>query len=166
VKRTDHLLFAVFMPEDAYFVDIMRHGDWTRDHVLEVMIREWPDAGLVHELPGVLGLAAHASEADRKKLRSSAINAPFEFDRKVYVPARGLTSAGTSLPITIAVNQVFHTIQWFCRELKEDPEYVSKAIARRGLTPPAKPDLHFVFFDDGSYGVLEAQTGFRFILKR
>jgi hypothetical protein len=164
VKRTEHLLFATFGSQDAYLIDIMKHGDWTREHVLEVMIKEWPEAGLAHELKGVVRLAARTTEAEREMLRNSGINSPFEFEGKFYIPKKGLTSAGTSVPMTMEVNRVAHSIRWFRNELDKDPDYVSKTLARHGLTPPVKPDLHFVFFYEGGYGVHEVQTGFRFRL--
>lgn len=116
VKRTECLLFATFGPQDAYLIDIMKHGDWTREHVLEVMIREWPSAGLVHELKIVVGLSERMTEAKRKLLRNNAINAPFEFAGKFYGPVKGLTSAGTSVPITMEVNRVVRAIRLFRKE--------------------------------------------------
>jgi hypothetical protein len=50
VGRTGPLLFAVFRPDDAYLIDIIDHGGWTRDHVIETMVAEWPNENLVWEL--------------------------------------------------------------------------------------------------------------------
>jgi hypothetical protein len=166
VERTEGLLFATFRSQDAYLIDIMHHGDWTREHVLEVMIKEWPEAGLVQELKEVVDLSERMTEAKRKLLRNNAINAPFEFAGKFYGPVKGLTSAGTSVPITMEVNRVVRAIRLFRKELEKDPDYISKTLVLHGLTPPAKPDLHFVFFEEGGYGVVEVQTGVRFRLSR
>jgi len=122
VKRTKHVLFAVFRPSDAYLIDIMEHGDWTRDHILKVMIKDWPHAGLVHQLNGVVGLETPVYESDRKGIRNAGINTPFEFGGKVYMPAAGLTGAGTSVWITTAANRLFHAVASFRRQLTEDPE--------------------------------------------
>jgi len=102
VKRDDPLLFAVFHRADAYLIDIMTHKDFNRDHILEIMAREWPQAFLLHELKApsgqkILGLAKHYSEDDRNILRKAGINALVEIDGKVYKPAGGLTTAGTSI---------------------------------------------------------------------
>lgn len=158
VTRTEPLLFTAFRPQDAYLIDIMHHGDWTREHVLEVIIREWPSAGLIHEAKGVICLSHHTPEGERGKLRNSAINAPFELDGKVYAPTGGLTEAGTSIHVTMAVNRLVHHIRTFRKTLEKDPDYVAKALASRGLTPPAKPDLHFVFLENGGYGIMETHT--------
>ena len=38
-KHADEpLLFAVFQQQTAYLIDIMKHGDWARDHVLEGLV--------------------------------------------------------------------------------------------------------------------------------
>ena len=42
VKRGGPLLFVSFTSDAAYVIDIMMHGDWNRDHVLEVLASEWP----------------------------------------------------------------------------------------------------------------------------
>jgi hypothetical protein len=165
VKRTRPLLFAVFRPNDAYLIDVMHHGDWTRSHVLEVIIGEWPEAGLVRELKGVLRLETTVSEDDRAKLRNSGISTMFEFNGKVYAPAGGITGAGTSVHTTVIVNEVFRNIDWFRRELERDQEFVSKALAEKGVSTSA-PDLHFAFFENGGYGIVERQTGFRFRFQR
>ena len=52
VKRDGPLLFLSFTSRAAYVIDIMMHGDWTRDHVLEVLASEWPHEGVIHEIKG------------------------------------------------------------------------------------------------------------------
>ena len=56
VKRDEPLLFAIFRPDDAYLIDVMGHGDWTRDRVIEVLSSEWPDEGITHQIKGNEGL--------------------------------------------------------------------------------------------------------------
>ncbi|MGE0716709.1 MAG: hypothetical protein AB7P02_14815, partial [Alphaproteobacteria bacterium] len=49
VERDDPLLFAVFHKGEAYLLDVMTHKDFNRDHILAIMAREFPGAGLIHE---------------------------------------------------------------------------------------------------------------------
>jgi hypothetical protein len=37
VERSKALLFAAFQPHDAYLIDLMEHGDWTHEHLIEVI---------------------------------------------------------------------------------------------------------------------------------
>jgi len=164
VRRNGPLLFAVFRPENAYLIDIMNHDDWTREYVIQVMVREWPDAGRVHEIKGE-GLSHPLSEQDRKILRSKHVFAAFEIDGKNYMPAAGLTSAGTSIRATLSEATVLRTVRWFEDHMRESPDYIATTLAENGVVPPQNPDFHFEFFPNGGYGIVEKQTGFRFRLK-
>ncbi len=55
VRRTKPLLVAVFR-QDAYLIDILPHGAWTKESMIRTIVQEWPDAGLVTRLQGVIGL--------------------------------------------------------------------------------------------------------------
>lgn len=166
VKRTGPLLFTVFQPELAYLIDIIDHGGWFKDHVLKVMVSEWPTAGLVVEIPAADMAVKDLSEEDRKALRGAGITTGlFEVDGKFYCPTSSLSTAGTSLQTMREVSQVFRDIAWFQNHLEKDPEYVSRQLATRGLAVPSTLDLHFAFFEDGGYGVIERNSNFRFRLR-
>ena len=109
VERTAPLLFAVFKPDDVYLIDLFGHRvDWTRDRIFEIMIDNWPDAGLVRLLPQVVDLASQPTESDRAKLRGAGIASNFvERNGKVYyVGSGGLSSAGTSIQCTRQANVI------------------------------------------------------------
>jgi hypothetical protein len=97
------LLFAVFQQQTAYLIDIMKHGDWTRDHVLKVLATEWPDEGLIHEVKGgkgfkVIGPRHNYTEDERGLLQMNGINTPVQIGHNVFMPAGGMTSAaGTTM---------------------------------------------------------------------
>lgn len=134
VKRDDPLLFAVFHPSDAYLIDVMTHTDFNRDHVLDVMAREWPDEGLIHELkapPGqkIIGLAKNCTEDDRQKLRKAGVNTSVEIDGKVFKPAGGITTAGTSIRASLAADEVLRSTEKLEAALRNDPGPVPAACA-------------------------------------
>lgn len=164
VARTGPLLFAVFRPDDAYLIDIIEHGGWTRDHVIETIVAEWPDEKLVWEIKGIVPSGKTLSETERKNLRNNHMSAFFEIRGKTYMPAGGLTTAGTSTQNTISVQRLFRTLKLFKEQLLSDPDVLKNAAAQHSMMLPARPDLHFAFFPEGGYGVIEAQTGMRFLL--
>jgi hypothetical protein len=166
VKRTGPLLFGVFMPRDAYLIDIVEHGGWTRAHVLETLIKEWPNSGIVHEVKGAVGLSGQLTDGERKVLRNKAISAFFELDGKVYMPAGGLSTAGTSIAAAISADLVLRTIRSFQHELNKKPDFLKEEIEKLGLQLPIDPMLKFAFFDDGGFGIIEEKTGVRFRLGR
>lgn len=148
VERDDPLLFAVFNRADAYLIDIMTHRDFNRDHVLEIMAREWPQARLLHELiapPGqkILGLARHYSEDDRNLLRKAGINALVEIDGKVYKPAGGISTAGTSIRASLAADQVIRATERLEAALVNDPQQFQKFAQDYGTMWPKNPTFEF-----------------------
>lgn len=161
VKRTGPLLFAAIKPQDAYLIDILDHVSWTREHLIETIVQEWPNAELVQELKGAMGLAHTITEEDRKTLRKKHVNALFEIDGKVYMPAAGMMASGVSIKSVIAADQLLHTVDWFETEVTQNPNYVAEMFSEAGLSIPSETDLHFEFFDNGGYGVVERKTGFR-----
>ena len=44
--RGPDLLYAMFQPDDAYLLGIYTHNDWARKELVEVIVNNWPDAGL------------------------------------------------------------------------------------------------------------------------
>lgn len=158
-ERTGPLLFAVIKNNDAYLIDIMDHGNWVCRRIFETMVKEWSEAGLAHEMKGVIGLAREVSEADHKTLRAKHVNTFIEVNGKVYMPSRGMAAAWNSMTATMAANQLIGTIEDAQQHLTDNPNYFSGLMRQNGIEPPHTLDLHFHIFDEGGYGVIERQTG-------
>lgn len=143
-KRGDDLLFAAFRPEDAYLIGVYPHGSWVSKDVLAVIVRNWPDAGLLHSLNFVTGLTQEYSDEDRLKLRNSGITQPIQIDGRVYVPL-GQTTAGTPISVTRNVDALIWTLRGW-REIGEEllaeaSGLVDKA-AGRSITDAWLPTVH------------------------
>jgi hypothetical protein len=162
-KRTGPLLFAVFRPADAYLIDIMEHGAWTREHAIQVIVREWPGKELVGEMYG-LGLEAPLSAQERETLRNKHINAYVEVDGKLYMPSSGLSTSGVATQHVIAADRIMYEISAFRAMIQRKPEYINRAFVDNGVVPPPTLDLHFEFLEDGGYGIVERQTSVLFRL--
>ena len=83
-------------------------------------------------MKGVLSSGMTWSGAERKNLRVAHINPYFEVNGKIYIPAGGLTSAGTSLTNAMSVQRMFRAIKWFRKQLSDDPNFLKNATARSG----------------------------------
>jgi hypothetical protein len=95
VVRTGDLLFAVFRRNDAYLLDILGHGGWTDESLVEIAVSNWPHSGLFQHVPNMT-LQSPVSEDLRKKLRDSGIYTPVQLPTGVaFGPrlSRGSTSA-------------------------------------------------------------------------
>ena len=91
VKRDGAIIFAVFRPDRAFLIDIMSHQDWAKEHVVRVMMDNWADEGLVHEIRNTRGLSRSVSDQARQTLRNGLINTALEINGSVYMPAGGMT---------------------------------------------------------------------------
>ncbi len=164
VKRTGPLLFAVFGRDDVYLIDIMKHGKWADDAVIRTIVQEWPDAGIVNQLKGFTGLGAPVSEHQRMSLREAHLMGLVEIDGAVYAPAKMLTTAGTSSQHVEAADEVLRRVRVFEEHLKNSPDYITTTLTQYGVTPPPTPDLHFAFFSEETYGIVERHTDVGFSL--
>lgn len=109
VKRDGPVLFAAFRPNDAYLIDIMHHGDWVRERVMHLIIEEWPEVGLVTQLPG-MSLSALPTEDERKKMRKVGVAAGFDIGTGIFFPDSLLTTAGTSMKQTEAADNLLKRV--------------------------------------------------------
>jgi hypothetical protein len=136
-ERSRDVLFAMFDGENAYLIGIFAHpneANWAAEDIFAVMFRNWPDAGLVHQARGVIGLSQHHSDEDRLKLRNAGISNLMEIDGKVFMPGRlGQTTAGTPMQATREVN----ALMWQIRVWRENTQ------ARLDRTEGALPGAYW-----------------------
>jgi hypothetical protein len=102
-RRGNDVLFAAFTSDTAYLIDIRahpKHANWAAEDLFAIVVRNWPDSGLVHKTKA-LGLTQHYSDEDRLQLRNAGISTMMEIDGKVYAPGPlGQTLAGTPIQAT------------------------------------------------------------------
>src|ERR1700731_356646 len=105
VKRDGPLLFISFTADDAYFIDIMKHGDWCRDHVLEVLASEWPHAGVIYEMK-TPAPSNPITEKQRANLRGNGYTAAFTFGGRTFVPRGLMMTGGTTMDRWLYVREL------------------------------------------------------------
>lgn len=160
VSRTDPLLFGIFRPAAAYLIDVVPHGSWTKQAIMEIVVRDWPKEGLVHEVQGVVGLSRPISDADRRQLRRGGVNAPLEINGKVYMSASlGSTTAGTGLMATMKAQKLLRSMDAFTKRIGTDPNWLAGQIFATGKIMSSPPALKFAFLTDGRPAVVETNTG-------
>jgi hypothetical protein len=133
--RLDDLLFVSFTDRDAYVTDVMRHGDWSRRHVLEVLARNWPDHGVIHQAVGAVGLSRHFGEDDAKRLRDHNVNLALMVDGRVFLPRGGLTLNHRPMEAVRDANRLVHTLMRVRGALAEDEEFLTHHLRNERATP-------------------------------
>lgn len=157
-KPPKPLLFAAFQRDHAYLIDLMHHGDWEHEHLVEVVAREWPDAGLVMELKSILPGEPFARDA-RRNLRNVGMPTHLNVDGRTIAGRGCLTMAGTSAMAQHGVRRLAWRLSDFLHRVAEKPDHVADILQQRGQPVPEKLDLHFEFFGTGGYGIVDTQAG-------
>ena len=157
VERTGPLLFAVFKPDDAYLLDIMDHGGWTSRHLLEVLVREFPESDSFHVIKGVSGLRKEHSEEDHRRLRNAGINTAFMIDSRAVWPREGMVSTGTTIAASRAADALLLAVEEFENNWNTKPSEIRLQLEKLGVTLPDDAVLEFIVDDKGP-GVLETRS--------
>jgi hypothetical protein len=129
VQRTGPLLFARFDESKAYFINVMRHGDWECRDIVEVIHRNWPTTIATKKLDYVVDISLNPSDSEIKKLRKANANYMLKLnDGSIYAPiALGYTLGGNSVTSTMRTISVKRNIRDLQKKLVEDsPKIVKK----------------------------------------
>ena len=161
VGRSASVVVAAFVKSDAYIVDVISHGEWTSGYLIETIVREWPDSGLVWRLD-VLPDEKELTSEERKTLRDAGVSGYVRVDGKVYLAGAGYSSSGHSTTAAMAAMQAMRNVTWFAQETTADPLFVHGHMVRAGFPVPALLDLHFAFLPTGGYGIVDRTSGFTF----
>jgi hypothetical protein len=159
-QRTDLLLFVVFRPDNAYLLQLLPHGSWTDQSLVEIIIRNWPDAGLLmSQLNGAVGLSQTYTEEERQQLRQAGVSVILEIDGGVYLP-RGMSMAGMAISSTMRGDQIMRALQAQREQLSSDPTALDVFIRSKGY-PLAGVGVWEPYIGDGKFGFLEPTAMYR-----
>jgi hypothetical protein len=141
---------------------------WARRHIsadvfhrhlnLSGYASEWPDAGLVMELKGILPGESFSREG-RRDLRNVGMPTPLNVDGRTIVGKGCLTLAGTSAMAQNGVGRLTWSLGEFLHRVADNPNHVADILRDRGEPVPEQLDLHFEFFETGGYGIMDTQAG-------
>lgn len=146
------LLFVAFTDDSAYLIDLYGHRDWARRSVLETVIRNWPDAGILIKT-GAIGLTSDWTDRDRKQLRENGISSPMiEFEGAVWAASSlGLTLDGTPGVVAHSVMGLMWTLNDWREHLDERLAQAAHAVntaLRRAACGDWAPTIY-----EGSIGI-------------
>ena len=162
VKRADELLFVIFSHTHAYLIDILSHKVWTDEHIAEVVIRNWPEAGLFYRLNGIAAPETAVSSDDRRLLRGAGVATMVQVDGELYFSRCGsLSTAGTSSVTPSRAGQMLGTVQAAIERFAADPDWLRPHFEAKGDNYPPTPEFNLIMIrnSNGYYlAVREKQT--------
>ncbi len=142
VERTGPVLFAWVTKDELCAIDVLEHGDWARQRLLETIHRNWPALIERYRLKGI-GLETVPTDANIKDLRSGHVQSMTQIDGVIYFPpGGGYATDGTSM-------EVVAQHQNACRIFSSIQDHVINNIAvlveraRENLGCAMTPPFHF-----------------------
>jgi hypothetical protein len=108
VVRTGDLLFIAFRRDDAYLLDVLGHGAWNNQSLVDIATTNWLESRLFFHVPKMTWEFA-VSERERKKLRNNGIHTPVQLSTG-FAFGPGLTRGGTSAIIELKINKLWNLI--------------------------------------------------------
>ncbi|MCP6682287.1 hypothetical protein [Bacillus nakamurai] len=130
VKRTDPLLFVRFTNNEAYLLQIMPHGNWANEDLIQIINNNWPGTIKEFLIKGISSVSPALSEKDRKNLRRHGISTFVQLEEnKIYYPlGGGYTSNGSSLKAHIQADQLLKKLRCVEMKIKENIAWYAKKI--------------------------------------
>ncbi|HMJ70337.1 MAG TPA: hypothetical protein VK508_15640 [Cyclobacteriaceae bacterium] len=106
VTRTGPLLFARFDEGIAYFINVMPHGSWTKQEMLKIVHRNWPDSISDYSVKDIVGLVHVPTDDEIKAFRKGNVNTMIEIEPGIVYtqPGGGYATNGVSFRAVRANN--------------------------------------------------------------
>jgi hypothetical protein len=126
VTRTEPVLLAYVEGQDAFLLDLKKHGStnpllWVDEDILRALGELAPQVLARSELKGVQRLSWSPTAKEKLVLRKLDANVPIEVDGKYYVgPGQGMTTASTGLRFQRFADRIMQKIEELTGQLERD----------------------------------------------
>lgn len=164
MNRTGPVLFLRITDEFAYFINVMPHGSWTRQDMLKVLYKNWPESLEQFILEGALGVSFNPTDDEIKKLRKANIVTLLEIEPGVVLHSigGGYTTSGISTVVVQKTNKYLSEIEKMETRLKANFHLIEKTVLKNGFQMPSNPEFKLIFDKNGNMGVLEKSLNIAF----
>ncbi|MFF2499061.1 hypothetical protein [Peribacillus sp. NPDC058075] len=134
IKRTGLVLFARFDKSNAYLIDVMDHHSFTKQKMIKVIHRNWPDSIENFRLKGVHKQNSKLTDDNIASFRKSGVLSLIEVEPGVVYapPGMGLTTAKTSVQIGTEVDFYTKRIRQFENHVRSNVGKFAQAAKKKG----------------------------------
>ncbi len=160
VTRTDEVLFARFDDNHGYFIGIYRHGDWSKQDVLKIIHRNWPDTISQYRVKGIIGLSSHASDIELSELRKAGVVTMVEVEPGIvyFPPGGGYMTSGISMEVVMNCSNLFRLMDSWEQLIREEANRILDEIEKLGFNRLSELNICLQFQDGIPVGI-EQNTG-------
>ena len=153
IARTGPLLYCKFEPDNAYFIDVLPHGNWTTQRLVNTVHENWPEILQRFRLYGVKG--SQISDREIRELRRKNCNYCLEMtDGTTYAPpGGGVVGNGSNVLSMLAASQYFHFLRWEQDRIVENIGEIAVDAIRQGVELPDPAIFHLHLLDEKFHAV-------------
>ena len=147
VERSDHLLFAIVAPMDAYFVDVRPHPTrqgigWVSQDLLRIVHSNWPKLIEVNVIHGVSG--RDLTDQEMQELRRKNVNYTVNIDGKAIAPLLGgMLGDGSNVLCALWASRLMDELQSHEEVLRTEEVRQARAQNMRARGVDVEPTLEF-----------------------
>ncbi|WP_197414478.1 hypothetical protein [Bacillus sp. FJAT-29937] len=134
MKRTGPVLFVRFDEDNAYFINVLGHGNWTNQEMIRIIHRNWPKSIERFRIQGLVGLEKPVTDEDIKSFRSAHVNSFIEPEPGVIYgpPGMGLTTGGIGFEVVRASEVYAMIMRDYETIIKENIDEIEKKAKDEG----------------------------------
>jgi hypothetical protein len=160
VEGTEYVLLAMFCESDAYLIGIIKHGDWSKQDIIQTVHRNWPETIAVYRVNYGEGLEGRWIDLDITSLREGHVNTLIEVEPGVmYVPpGGGFMTSGISSEVMQSWLLERRQLKRMEEEIKDNIVAIAGQVIEEnnGVLPKLRFNLTYV---EGKWAVIERATG-------
>ena len=178
-KRGRYLLFALFVHEKAYFIDVVEHPEaltknnttateWTSSELLKIIENNWPELIESKKIDGALMCDSHGqpveqTDADIAALTANHINVLVAGNGGLYSMKPGIATSGDSVEAVLSAQRAIRDVSCWEKEYNENKDLVHNALRRIwkefSIEEPFEYNIHYDFIQNlNKFLVLERCT--------
>lgn len=160
-KPSDHLLYAKFTDEAAYFIDVVKHPeairnggpivtDWTSKRQFEILVSNWPDLEKHGMIAGMEPCDPEGNPIDIDdktiaELVRNGITFPISIGKNTYFPTPGIVSSGDSCMAVLRANRICNQYKLAQKRFDESADEICQKLSLICVMSGAKIYFPFSF---------------------
>lgn len=159
VTRSGPLLFVFVCADDLFMVDVLDHGEWANDDLIEIIHSNWPET-LAQFRMAMPPSPRRPTPEERTAARRAGITMPAQMrDGTVYYPPGGGQATNrTATRMRSDADWLFRHVRGIARWCCHNEGRIRTALAEDGVDAPDPMQLGLVRLEH-EFAVIEATTG-------
>lgn len=156
IKRTGLLLFARVTDDFFYILDVLEHGSWYQQRLIEIIHNNWRGSIEMYKIPeGHRLVTPPPTDEDVAELRRSNINIFLQVsDGTIYTPpGGGQTIPGIGFHVRVTCSSYGATIRNLEKYVRSNLANFRDIARQHGLELPPQPHFQLQLVDGNAYAV-------------